>query len=109
MFIVVVGLLASPAMVHAAETTSPSPASERLAPVKLYDDTGWNQGKPDAATPCDGGACADSGIGRQRGAGRLPEPASWALMLIGAGGVGALARRRRAADREVPTGTGRIS
>jgi len=31
--------------------------------------------------------------------GGIPEPASWALMLIGAAGVGALTRRRRSRGR----------
>lgn len=53
-------------------------------------------GKPSSCASVSGPAnvpCGRSGGGRTRA---VPEPASWALMLLGAAGVGALARRRRA-------------
>ena len=43
-----------------------------------------------------GGRCTDN-CGGGGGQGGVPEPATWAMMIVGFGGVGAIMRRRRAA------------
>ena len=74
-------------------------AGERIASISLYDVGGWFEGKQYEVTRCTMLACPTGGFGGGGGAGGIPEPASWALMLIGAAGVGALTRRRRSRGR----------
>lgn len=70
-------------------------AGERIASISLYDVGGWIEGRQYEVTACTALTCPTGGFAALGGTGAVPEPASWALMLIGAGGVGALARRRR--------------
>jgi hypothetical protein len=84
-------------------------AGERVASVSLYDAGGWYEGKQFEVTLCTLLACptggfhrdpnGHGGFGAGGGAGGVPEPASWALMLVGAGLVGACVRTRPRASR----------
>jgi hypothetical protein len=49
----------------------------------------------DVATGCVDGTCASTGRIGATLAGGVPEPTSWALMILGFGGVGAVLRRQR--------------
>jgi hypothetical protein len=94
LLVAIAALTASPAMARVVEKRRP-PVGERVPSVSLYDAADWNDGKQDEAAPCIRKSCPSDAFAGRSGFGRLPEPASWALMLIGAGGVGALVRRRR--------------
>jgi hypothetical protein len=99
LLVAIAGLTVLPALAMAVEKASAG-RGERAPSVTLYDDAGWNEAKQDDPAPCAPENCAKGDFAGRGGSGRLPEPASWALMLIGAGGVGALARRRRSLPSE---------
>ena len=60
-------------------------------------DSGFNYLRGIASSPCDVGGGGDGGGGGTGGG--VPEPASWALMILGFGVSGGLLRRRRASEQ----------
>ena len=71
-------------------------SGERVKIVSLFTAGGWFEGKQYEVTACTADSCPNGGFGGGGGGG-VPEPAAWAMMLLGVAGVGGLTRRRRAA------------